>query len=408
MLKNPLPGRARIALGLGLVAALVMGGSYAAWAVQPAQVSVENADAPASQRIHADIVLSVDGMPLDALWKSKSTTGYLMRHDAKEAPSNWEFGFIAGHPFSLEIYRKDESWRLDGTVRPEADGKFEIASTLTHNGSIVSHPKLITLTGQSAGIKSGEVKNGKFTGFGAQIVLRDGSGPVALPPPDGGDATRNIGASYRRLTRIEYPTDALVAKRDGIVYVRANVSADGRVVSTHVDSVHPVGATQLADVAIAAIKQWTFNPAHADGKPVASQEVIPVAFTLDPEADLHLEGGTLDAIRVSPAPQSSASGSVDTPASADVAFRRMHPPRYPASAIMAHEQGKVVLKVHVDANGKPIEALVDKTDPPDLSSDLGDAAIAAAMHWQFNPARKHGKAIDGWVLVPFTFSLTEL
>ncbi|HXD84603.1 MAG TPA: M56 family metallopeptidase, partial [Rudaea sp.] len=36
MLKNPLPGRARTALGLGLVAALVMGGSYSVWAAQPA------------------------------------------------------------------------------------------------------------------------------------------------------------------------------------------------------------------------------------------------------------------------------------------------------------------------------------------------------------------------------------
>ncbi|MDE1962160.1 MAG: energy transducer TonB, partial [Xanthomonadaceae bacterium] len=35
-----------------------------------------------------------------------------------------------------------------------------------------------------------------------------------------------------------------------------------------------------------------------------------------------------------------------------------------------------------------------------LSPKLGNAAIAAVMQWQFNPARKHGKAVDGWVHVP--------
>ncbi len=232
------------------------------------------------------------------------------------------------------------------------------------------------------------------------------SSSVDLSPPDAGSAPQNMGASYRRLTRIAYPAAALAAKQDGVVYISVQIAADGRVTDTHVDSVHPMAAKNLADAAMAAVKTWTFNPAIADGRSVASKQVIPVAFTLDPEAALHLEGGTLDAIRVSP-PQDDASLAVDAPATENVEFRKIHPPKYPASAIKAQQQGKVVLKVHVDARGNPVEAKVYKTDPSELSPEFGDASIAAVMQYQFNPATRHGKAVDGWVLVPFTFSLTE-
>ena len=115
----------------------------------------------------------------------------------------------------------------------------------------------------------------------------------------------------------------------------------------------------------------------------------------------------LDAIRVSP-PLAAQVVAADAPASEDVQYRRMHPPHYPASAVKAKVQGDVVLKVHVDAQGNPVEAGVAKTIPPGLSPELGNASIAAVMQWKFNPARKHGKAVDGWVNVPITFSLKEL
>lgn len=239
--------------------------------------------------------------------------------------------------------------------------------------------------------------------------------PVAVPAaapsgstlPDVGSAPQAMHASYRRISRIDYPASAIAAKLDGIAYVRVNVSADGRVADINADSVHPMSATQLADAAVAAVKSWTFNPALRDGKPTASVEVIPIAFTLDPKSELHLEGGTLDAIRVSP-PLVDAVMAAGASVSEDVQYRRAHPPHYPASAIKAHKQGEVTLKVLVDAKGDPVEAKVAKTDPPDMSSDMTDSAIAAVMQWKFNPARKHGKAVDGWVNVPITFSLTEM
>ena len=421
MLKNPLPGRARTALGLGLVAVLVMGGSYAAWAAQPAQVSVENADAPASQRIHADVVLSVDGAPLDALWNSHSKGGYFMQHDPKKAPSNWNLGLIAGHPYLLEIQRNDETWGIDVTVRPAADHTFELESTLKHNGTVVGHPRLIVEDGEPAAVQIGSsitVKDGEpvsARGLKLDVTLHKVTdddvrgwrnktgGTLAL---DTGSApTEN--ESYRRITRIEYPQSAIVENAQGVVYIGVHIGADGKVVDAKVSSVMPMARTDLAHAALAAVKNWTFNPRIVDGKAVAGDTTVSVAFSLDPKKPLTVAPGVLDAIRVSPQ-NDDAPTAADAPASEKVEYRRKFPPRYPAAAIKAGEQGEVVLKVHVDAKGNPVEALVDKTDPQKLSPDIGNAAIAAVMQWKFNPAHRRGKAVDDWVHVPITFSLTEL
>lgn len=406
MLKKPLPGRARTALGLGFVAALVMGGSYAAWAAQPGQVSVENANVPAAERIHADVVLSVDGAPLDALWNSHSKGGYFMRRDAKNAPSIWELGLITGHPFSLEIQRSDETWHVDGTVRPTADHTYELESTLRHNGSVVSRPKLITRSGEPAVIKIGEDKDGKFKGLGAQFTFRDATPPIAEAKRIQIRSDGVADVSYRRMTRIEYPQSAIDSNGQGVVYIGVRIGVDGKVADAKVNSVMPVARTDLADAALAAVKTWTFEPRIVDGNAVASDTTVSVAFSLDPKKPLTVEPGVLDAIRVSP-PLADSEPTVNLPFSENVEFRRMHPPRYPASALKAHEQGEVVLKVHVDAEGYPIEAAVEKTDPPGLSQALGNAAIASAMQWQLNPTGKDGKSVAGWVYVPVNFSLTR-
>jgi TonB family protein len=214
--------------------------------------------------------------------------------------------------------------------------------------------------------------------------------------------------SYRRLTRIDYPQSAIAAKAQGVVYIGVHVGADGKVADAKVNSVMPMARTDLADAALAALKNWTFEPRKVDGKPVASDTIVSVAFSLDPNKPLAIEPGILDAIRVSPPLAEAATPAESVPASENVEYRLTHPPHYPASAVKAKVQGDVVLKVHVDAQGNPVEAGVAKTIPPGLSPELGNASIAAVMQWKFNPARKHGKAVDGWVNVPITFSLKEL
>src|SRR5262249_23532593 len=64
-------------------------------------------------------------------------------------------------------------------------------------------------------------------------------------------------------------------------------------------------------------------------------------------------------------------------------------PIYPPKALRDRARGTVVLTVHVDAAGVPMKADVKHG----VRSDIDAAAVAAAMQWRFEPARKEGVAV---------------
>ena len=74
----------------------------------------------------------------------------------------------------------------------------------------------------------------------------------------------------------EYPSAARDAGVEGKVLVQALVSRDGRVKATVVVESIPL----LDESALAAVRQWVFEPAEVDNKPVAEWITIPVRFTL--------------------------------------------------------------------------------------------------------------------------------
>jgi TonB family protein len=105
-------------------------------------------------------------------------------------------------------------------------------------------------------------------------------------------------------------------------------------------------------------------------------------------------------------PQSAPSvdSAVNADASEVVSYRRLIPPNYPEASLKAKEQGTVVLKVRVLADGTPAEVVVDKST---ATPALDQAAIDAVKRWRFNPAMQDGKAVGGWVRVPIMFSMDE-
>lgn len=67
--------------------------------------------------------------------------------------------------------------------------------------------------------------------------------------------------------------------------------------------------------------------------------------------------------------------------------------------------GVVVMKVEIDATGKPVDvAIQDKQLGPAYARN----AIAAAKRWRFEPARRNGVAEPATVLVPMTFGTRYL
>jgi len=78
------------------------------------------------------------------------------------------------------------------------------------------------------------------------------------------------------------------------------------------------------------------------------------------------------------------------------------PPVYPALARRLGEQGRVMLRVLVRADGTPVEVEIDRSSG---FARLDRAALDAVRKWRFIPARRGDTPVTAPVLVPISFTL---
>jgi protein TonB len=108
---------------------------------------------------------------------------------------------------------------------------------------------------------------------------RDAAAPRPAAPP--APSTVQPDRAATPMTRVEptYPTTAYRAREEGTVLVTASVDASGMPLS--VDVARRSGSRALDQAAVAAVRQWRFEPAMRDGKAVASTVEVPVSFRID-------------------------------------------------------------------------------------------------------------------------------
>ncbi len=87
----------------------------------------------------------------------------------------------------------------------------------------------------------------------------------------------------------------------------------------------------------------------------------------------------------------------------DAAYLNNPAPAYPARARRAREEGRVLLRVLVSAEGAPLQVEVRASSG---SAALDQAAAATVRAWRFTPARLGEAPVQAWVLVPIEFSLS--
>lgn len=106
------------------------------------------------------------------------------------------------------------------------------------------------------------------------------------------------------------------------------------------------------------------------------------------------------------APTATTSGGAPqatvTAARFDAAYLNNPPPAYPALSRRMREQGRVLLRVFVTADGRPDRIELNESSG---SSRLDAAAEAAVARWRFVPARQGDRDVDAWVIVPIVFKL---
>ena len=79
-------------------------------------------------------------------------------------------------------------------------------------------------------------------------------------------------------------------------------------------------------------------------------------------------------------------------------------PRYPAIARRRGWEGRVVLRVEVDSDGRPLSVAIAQSSD---HSVLDDAARSTIRRWLFEPGRRGGQAVVAVVEVPVVFRLHD-
>jgi len=78
-------------------------------------------------------------------------------------------------------------------------------------------------------------------------------------------------------------------------------------------------------------------------------------------------------------------------------------PKYPELAMRAGLEGRVWVKIWVDKEGKPRQAVVLKSD----AEIFNEPAVSAAMQFVFTPAYMNNGPVSVWVSIPFKFKLAD-
>ncbi|MCO6454503.1 MAG: energy transducer TonB [Pirellulaceae bacterium] len=80
------------------------------------------------------------------------------------------------------------------------------------------------------------------------------------------------------------------------------------------------------------------------------------------------------------------------------------PPQYPVQALLGGQEGRVLIRVLVGADGRAERASIFATSGHAL---LDAAALDAVLRWRFEPARGNGRAVAHEVVVPVRFSIRD-
>ena len=116
--------------------------------------------------------------------------------------------------------------------------------------------------------------------LGAGLFVGAGSGNAPQPRP--GDPDTPVGGQLQAPKLVSspppsYPPGARAQYLQGVVVVDILVDVTGKVTEMAVASGNPF----LREAALAALRNWIYEPARLNGQPVAVREKVSVRFALN-------------------------------------------------------------------------------------------------------------------------------
>jgi protein TonB len=158
-------------------------------------------------------------------------------------------------------------------------------------------------------------------------------------------------------------------------------------------------------LALAALGWWYYNRSMQPGPDLsATTPTVEPAITSEQEVAAQAERERAAATERRRSEQTRDAARPKAPADRDVTPIARVEPEYPAAAARTQEEGTVLVRVNVDANGVPTNVDVAHRSG---SRDLDRAAVEAVRKWRFNPAIKDGKKVAAVVEVPVEFKLQQ-
>jgi beta-lactamase regulating signal transducer with metallopeptidase domain len=162
MLKRPLPGRARAVSGLLTVAALLLGGSYGAWAVQPA---VTRAQAENSGTM--------------------VTLNFRLRTDGDEAPAKASHIVFTPVAEPSVGFGDNDEWSANVRVSPEANGRVVLSGYVkVADGQTVSWIEAEVIPGRPFEMSNFVASIGHTLTLSGNLTLKEASVDCTAPPQD--------------------------------------------------------------------------------------------------------------------------------------------------------------------------------------------------------------------------------
>ncbi len=165
-----------------------------------------------------------------------------------------------------------------------------------------------------------------------------------------------------------------------------------------VDAVSPPAPIPMA-AAPAIAPQALPTPAR-ERRAVAPRRIL----AMQPEQAAPAPGFSVPAAEAAPAAPAAASMASSAGAAPrfDAAYLNNPRPAYPPQSRRLGEEGRVLLRVRVSAEGRAVAVDLEKSSNFER---LDEAARAAVSHWRFIPSQRGNEAVEGAVIVPIVFRL---
>jgi protein TonB len=193
-----------------------------------------------------------------------------------------------------------------------------------------------------------------------------------------------------------------------------------------------IAGTSLAIALHAAVAMVLLMPVQQPPAPSLDEPVynpvtfpkyiplVPITKATKPVTDTHLATHSTPATATAPPQDNAADPSPEgilpptipgdgidpqptLPALADLQVDVGPAPTYPFTALRRGQEGRVLLRVLVDEQGRPSQVSIEQSSGVRLLDDTALKFVQA--RWHFVPAQRNGIAIAAYALVPIVFRI---